>query len=65
MITHEGITCQFKSLEKMTEKSIFLQIFLTNLQENSHVICEFLVVDEYISQSEQYIKESQPIYIFK
>jgi len=34
MITHEGITCQLKFLYKMTEKSLFLQIFLTNLQEN-------------------------------
>jgi len=31
MITHEGITCQLKFLEKMVEKSLFLQIFLTNL----------------------------------
>jgi len=39
MITHEGITYQLKFLEKMEEKSIFLQIFLTNLQKKkSHVI---------------------------
>jgi len=38
MITHEEITCQLKFLEKMGEKSLFLQIFLTNLQEKSHVI---------------------------
>jgi len=38
------ITCQLKFLEKIVGKSIFLQIFLTNLQENSHVIWEFLVV---------------------
>jgi len=44
MITHEGITCQLKFLEKMAENNLFLQIFLTNLQENSHVIWEFLVV---------------------
>jgi len=44
MITHEGITCQLKFLEKMAEKILFLQIFLTNLQEKSHVIWEFLVV---------------------
>jgi len=31
MITHEGITYQLKFLEKTVEKSIFLQIFLTNL----------------------------------
>jgi len=36
MITHKGITCQLKLLEKMTEESLFLQIFLTNLQEKSH-----------------------------
>jgi len=29
---------QIKILEKMTEKSLFLQMFLTNLQEKSHVI---------------------------
>ena len=44
MITHEEITCQSKFLEKMGEKSLFLQIFLTNLQEKSHVIWKFLVV---------------------
>jgi len=38
MITYKGITCQLKFLEKMTEKNIFLQSFLTNLQEKSHVI---------------------------
>jgi len=38
MIIHEGITSQLKFLKKMTEKSFFLQIFLTNLQEKSHVI---------------------------
>jgi len=27
MITHEGIMWQLKFLEKMTEKSLFLQIF--------------------------------------
>lgn len=31
MIIYEGITCQLNFLEKMTEKSIFLQISLTNL----------------------------------
>jgi len=31
MIIHEGITYQLKLLEKMTEKSLFLQIILTNL----------------------------------
>jgi len=36
MITHEGITCQLKFLEKMAEKSLFIQIFLTNLHEKSH-----------------------------
>jgi len=38
MITHEGITCQLKFSEKMTEKSLFLQTFLIILQEKSHVI---------------------------
>ena len=38
MITYEEITCQLKFLEKITEKSLFLQTFLTNLQEKSHVI---------------------------
>jgi len=28
----------------MAEKNLFLQIFLTNLQKNFHVIWEFLVV---------------------
>jgi len=37
MITHKGITCQLKFLEKMVEKSLFLQFFLTNLQEKSHI----------------------------
>ena len=36
--------CQLKFLEKIAGKSLFLQIFLTNLQENSHVIWEFVVV---------------------
>ena len=31
MITHEGITFILKFLEKMAEKNLFLQIFLTNL----------------------------------
>jgi len=44
MIIHEGITFQLKFLKKMVEKSLFLQIFLTNLQKNSHVIRQFLVV---------------------
>jgi len=38
MIIHEGIICQLKILEKMAEKSFFLQIFLMNLQEESHAI---------------------------
>jgi len=38
MIIHEGITCQLEFLEKNAEKSLFLQFFLTNLQEKSHVI---------------------------
>jgi len=38
------ITCQLKFLEKIAGKSLFLQFSLTNLQENSHVIFEFLVV---------------------
>jgi len=38
MITHEGIIRQLKFLEKMTEKNLFLQIILTNLQEKFHVI---------------------------
>jgi len=46
MIIHERITCQLKFLEKMAEKSIFLQIFLTNLQEKSHVIRESLIVNK-------------------
>jgi len=33
MIIHERITCQLKFLEKMSEKNLFLQFFLTNLQE--------------------------------
>ena len=44
MITHERIVCQLKFLEKMIEKSIFLQNFLTNLQEKFYIIWEFLVV---------------------
>jgi len=36
----------------MAEKSIFLQIFLINLQEKSHVIWEFLVV--YFSPKDFY-----------
>jgi len=44
MITYEGITYQLKFLEKMAEKISFLQIFLSNLQEKSYVIWEFLVV---------------------
>jgi len=38
MITHERIICQLKFLEKIAKKSLFLQFFLTNLQEKSHVI---------------------------
>jgi len=38
MITYEGITCQLKFLKKMAEKSLFLQIFLTNWQKKFHVI---------------------------
>jgi len=38
MIIHERIIYQLKFLEKMTRKSLFLQNFLTNLQEKSHVI---------------------------
>ena len=38
MITHKRITCQLKFLEKLAEKNIFLQIFLTNLHEKSHVL---------------------------
>jgi len=38
MTTHNGITCQLKFLEKMAEKSLFFQIFLTNLQKKSHII---------------------------
>jgi len=38
IITHEGITYQLKFLEKIAGKNLLLQIFLTNLQENSHVI---------------------------
>jgi len=33
MINHEEITYKLKFLEKIEEKSIFLQIFLTNLQK--------------------------------
>jgi len=33
MIRYKGITYQLKFLEKMAEKSLFLQIFLTNLQK--------------------------------
>jgi len=43
-MTHEGITCQLKFLEKIAGTNIFLQIFVTNLQENFPVIREFLVV---------------------
>jgi len=35
MITHEEITCQLKFVEKMTEKSLFLQFFLINLQKQT------------------------------
>jgi len=38
MITHKEITYKLKFLGNMTEKNIFLQIFLTNLQEKSCVI---------------------------
>jgi len=38
MITHERITCQLKFFEKIIEKSFFLQILLTNLQEKFYVI---------------------------
>jgi len=38
MITHKGIIFQLKFLKKMAEKSLFLQTFLTNLQEKSHII---------------------------
>jgi len=38
MITHKGITCQLKFLEKIGEKSLFIQMFLTNLQEKSYII---------------------------
>jgi len=31
MIIYKGITCQLKFLEKMAGKSLFLQIYLTNL----------------------------------
>jgi len=31
MITHEKINCQLKLLKKIAEKSLLLQIFLTNL----------------------------------
>jgi len=41
---HEGITCQLKFLEKIAGANIFLQIFVTNLQENFPVIREFLVL---------------------
>jgi len=43
MIIYEGITCQLKFLKKMAEKSL-ANFFLINLQEQSHVIWEFLVV---------------------
>jgi len=46
IITHEGIICQLKFLEKIVGKSLFLQIFLTNLQKKFHVIWEFLVVQQ-------------------
>ena len=38
------ITCQLKLLEKYMKKSLFFQTFLINLQENSHVIIEFLAM---------------------
>ena len=45
MINHEEITYKLKFLEKIEEKSIFLQIFLTNLQKKkTRVIWEFLVI---------------------
>jgi len=44
MITHEGIICQLKFLNKIVEISLFLEKFLSNLQEKSYVIWEFLVV---------------------
>jgi len=37
----------------MAENSFFLQIFLTNLQEKSHVIWEFLVVKRNPLQSKK------------
>jgi len=38
MITHEGIICQLKFLNKIVEISLFLEKFLSNLQEKSYVI---------------------------
>jgi len=38
MITHEGISYQLKFLEEMAEKSLFLQIFLTNLQKKKNLM---------------------------
>ena len=38
MIIHERIIYQLKFLEKVALKGFFLQFFLTNIQENSHVI---------------------------
>jgi len=35
---NERITCQFRSFKKIVEKRLFLQIILTNLQENFRVI---------------------------
>ena len=39
-----------KILKKIAGKILFLQIILTNLQENSHVIWDFLVVDKKMTQ---------------
>jgi len=44
-----------KILEEIEEKSVFLQIFLTNLQENCHVIWEFLVMIRNESKNSEFV----------
>jgi len=53
---YERIICQLKFLERITEKkSFFLQFFLINLQENYHVIWEFLVVYHFLQDNIIYV----------
>jgi len=54
MITYKEITYQLNFLEKVAEKSLFLQIVLTNLQEKSHVISEAIVVSYFLFNNNLY-----------